>query len=520
MINKELIQQFKERIPIFDEKIHAFEKGEIDRNTFKGISGGFGSYAQKEGGYMLRLRLPGGRISKDTLKFIADSIKEHRINLLKLTTCQTIQLHNLTADNTVSLVGEALDFGIITLGGGGDNPRNTMCSPLSGIEKDEAFDVLPYAEVLGEYLVSRMPSLHMPRKLKVGFSNSPANETHVTFRDLGFAARKDGTFSVYCAGGLGPNPKLGVHILDGAKPEEVTLYASAMIRLFTEHGNYTSRAKARTRYLQDTLGVDGLRTQFLSYLEEARNAEKPWPITPGAPVCKRAEGTLDKALLTNTRVISQKQDGLYAVSYHPLGGRLSPEKTAELYEIIKDMEEIEIRLAPNGTMYIINLNANEVSRVLEATQDGAASLFETSISCIGTPICQHGLRNSFSLLSACIERVRQENFADRVLPQIRVSGCPSSCGTHQSGTIGFVGHTKKVDGKMMSAFKMYVNGRSEEDAKLGTEVAVILETVIPDFLVALGQEISRAGCVFEDWYPEHVEEFNQLAAEYADKTTS
>ena len=33
----------------------------------------------------------------------------------------------------------------------------------------------------------------MPRKLKVGFSNGPANETHATFRDLGFVAREDGT---------------------------------------------------------------------------------------------------------------------------------------------------------------------------------------------------------------------------------------------------------------------------------------------------------------------------------------
>lgn len=32
----------------------------------------------------------------------------------------------------------------------------------------------------------------MPRKLKVGFSSSPANLTHATYRDLGFAAREDG----------------------------------------------------------------------------------------------------------------------------------------------------------------------------------------------------------------------------------------------------------------------------------------------------------------------------------------
>ena len=224
MINQESIDKFRLELPVFEKNIRAFEAGEIDRNTLKGITGGFGSYAQKEGGYMLRLRLPGGRVSKDTLKFIVDKIKEHQIDLLKLTTCQTIQLHNLSADSVITLIRDALDFGIFTKGGGGDNPRNVMVSPLSGIEPGEFFDVYPYAKAAGEYLIDRMPSLHMPRKLKVGFSNSPENEVHATFRDLGFVARENGTFSVYCAGGLGPNPKLGVHIADGVCPDEVSLY--------------------------------------------------------------------------------------------------------------------------------------------------------------------------------------------------------------------------------------------------------------------------------------------------------
>ena len=33
-------------------------------------------------------------------------------------------------------------------------PRNVMCSPLSGVEKDEYFDVVPWAEAAGEYLLS------------------------------------------------------------------------------------------------------------------------------------------------------------------------------------------------------------------------------------------------------------------------------------------------------------------------------------------------------------------------------
>ncbi|WP_379696829.1 hypothetical protein [Mediterraneibacter gnavus] len=40
MLSKDLLQQFEDNITRFDENIHAFENGEIDRQTFKGISGG------------------------------------------------------------------------------------------------------------------------------------------------------------------------------------------------------------------------------------------------------------------------------------------------------------------------------------------------------------------------------------------------------------------------------------------------------------------------------------------------
>ena len=74
----------------------------------------------------------------------------------------------------------------------------------------EYFDVMPTAQAVNDYLLAQVREIRLPRKLKVGFSNGPANETHATFRDLGFVACADGTFDVYCAGGLGANPKMGV----------------------------------------------------------------------------------------------------------------------------------------------------------------------------------------------------------------------------------------------------------------------------------------------------------------------
>lgn len=62
------------------------------------------------------------------------------------------------------------------------------------------------------------------------------------------------------------------------------------------------------------------------------------------------------------RVIKQKQSGLYAVKYHPLCGNMSLDKWKELYDVVQDMDEVELRLTPQEDIYIVNLNGNEVQK--------------------------------------------------------------------------------------------------------------------------------------------------------------
>ena len=51
-------------------------------------------------------------------------------------------------------------------------------------------------------------------------------------RDRGFVACADGTFDVYCAGGLGANPKMGVLVDTGVAPRNV-LYDVCACLLYT-----------------------------------------------------------------------------------------------------------------------------------------------------------------------------------------------------------------------------------------------------------------------------------------------
>ena len=509
---EELLREFKEDMTEFREMTDKFYAKEVSMKEYKGFSGGFGSYAQKGGNAsMLRLRLPGGRLTKEKLKFVADSIAEYDVDKAHFTTCQTIQLHNLSAKAVCEIMEKAMNVGIITRGGGGDFPRNTMSSPLSGIEKGEYFDVLPYVEAVSDYLMGIIKTVNMPRKLKVAFSNSPANKTHATFRDLGFVARQDGKFDVYSAGGLGNNARMGVKVAECVEPSEVLYYVQAMVDTFVAYGNYENRAKARTRYMQETLGVEGYKEAYLEKLQAVKGNKKLTIIPEITEVTKQGDG----CEVSGKRIIAQKQDGLYAVVYHPIGGLPPVTKFAELYDVVKDMDQVEIRIAPDETIYVINLTGGEAKKVEAITEDGAQNLFETSVSCIGSTICQVGLRDSQGTLASIIDEVRKHDFADGVLPRIHISGCTSSCGTHQIGKLGFHGGAKRVDNVAEPAFTFHVNGCDVEGREcFGEQWGMMLQKEMPAFFVELGEAVQAENKTYDEWFEENPEKLRNIAEKY------
>lgn len=516
-------EDWKEDYKEFDEATEKFYKGEMDAKTYKGISGGFGSYAQRGGNAsMLRLRMSGGVMDLAKLKFIADAIETYHIKRVHLTTCQTLQLHDLDEATVKTLAVEALKCGIVTRGGGGDFPRNVTVSPLSGIEKGEYFNVLPWALAAADYLMTYIKGPKLPRKLKVGFSNTPANLTHATFRDLGFAAREDGTFDVYSAGGLGNNPAFGVKVAEKVEKDQILYYIEAMHQMFLAYGNYENRAKARSRYMQQTLGgAEKYKEAFLEKLKEVREIGKDLTLTlPEAEMGCEAETGCDAstAVFTNSgrnRVYTQKQPGLYSVHCHPVGGTPDPSLFVNLYKAICEIPGAELRLCPDESFYVINCREEDLEAVLHVTEDSAKTIFEESVACIGAHVCQQGIRDSQGLLQKLVEMERNEQFADGILPKIHISGCPSSCGTHQIGVIGFRGGAKTIDKVLKPAFNLYINGSDiQGQERMGEEVGTLLEEQIPDFLCALGHAVSDSGMDFDTWFAKNPEGIKAIATSF------
>ncbi|MGG7079342.1 nitrite/sulfite reductase [Clostridium sardiniense] len=515
-LNKELNKILKEEIITFRENGHKFLNKEINVGQFKGMSGGMGVYAHRGGQeFMIRLKTPSGRATKEDLAKIYEWASRYNLEWIHPTTREAIQLHGLGIDDVCDLMEEAMDYGIYTRGSGGNFPRNVAISPLSGVEKGEAFDVTPYAEAVNEYIMQRVYTYNLPRKIKIAMANNSSDAPHCTATDLGFLAVKENgenMFKVYLGGGLGRNPRLSVEYDELIKPEDVIYHVQAMIDLFMAEGDYSNKNKARIRYIVERMGEEEFVKCYKKHLaEQFENKDlkidvKEYEITKKG--CK--------ADVKHSRLVEQKQDGLYSVYFHPFGGKLNMSDLKGIIDATKDMEAVDFRFTMEEGMYIRNLNGKEAEKMLELTQGrGGEIKVMQSVSCIGVPICQMGLANSQGLLKSILDKLSNENVEKDLLPVMHISGCTNSCGVHEIGELGFTGKSKRVNDTPRKCFELHVGGKfAIGEAKLGEVYGDILDEEIPNFVYDLYTALEKDNAKFNDWYVENKEEFRNIVNKY------
>ena len=507
--------EIRASIKDFAKTCEKYYNGELSIPEYKSISGKFGTYSErghKTG--MLRLRVPGGMLDTDKLGFVIKSIEKYNIEKIHFTTNQSIQLHHLKPEIIPKLMLEAFDAGILTIGGGGDNPRNVLCSPLSGVEKGEFFDVSPYAKKASEFLTGLIGKINLPRKLKVSFSNTAANIVHATYRDMGFVAKANGKFDLYTAGGLGVNPEFGIKTAEDIEPKDILYYIMTMVQIFMKYGNYENRAKARTRYIPRTIGEEKYLSEFNRILKEIKDSEDLTLNIIIPSVTKQSNGSLAKP---SKNIIEQKQNGLYAVKYHPALGNPNLKTLKNLYDKVSCMDDVRLRLSTKEEMFIINLTGDEANEILDLLKsDNSNTELQESISCVGATICQQGIANSSGLLEKIIEVDKKENFADGVLPKLCISGCQSSCAAHETANVGFKGGKKKVDGVLSDVFDIFFDGcETQGNEHFGEVLGTIPADKIPEMFRKLGKEIQSKNSTFESWITDNKDKFMDIVKEYA-----
>lgn len=518
---EEMKELFLNEIPDFKQQCLKLINGDLTKLEYKGISGGYGVYAQRDlKSFMIRLRFSSGVITKSQLHKVYEFAKKYNLDSIHFTTRQAIQLHDLDVNGICDIMEEGIKNNIFTRGSGGNFPRNVGLSPLSGVDPDEAFDVTPYAVRVDKHFMSKITTYHLPRKLKVSFSSCPLDSAHTTVQDLGFlAVMKDNKpyFRVFVGGGLGKNPAVSLELDELIEPSEVLYYVEGLTKLFMDEGDYSNKHKARVRYMVYRLGEEEFMKKLKEYVvrEKENNNLDLYP--------ESIEYPNDGGIETNTkdcRLFSQKQKGYYSVYIHPTGGQLKLHDLKKLLNALDQCKNASIRLAMTEGIFIINLNGEEAEKILAVSKDfsGCTSI-EKSIACIGVPRCQMGIQNSQKMLCEIIDYFKEQSNDDNTIlnaiPRIYISGCMNSCGVHQIGAIGLTGKKKKVNGELCDAFEMFIDGDFElGKTRLGKSLGDFKADELPKILFEIGEKVANSDMDFYSYYAANEDEIKEITSNY------
>ncbi len=511
-ISEETKQAYMKDFPAFEEACRNFYAGELKPAKYKGISGKFGSYGQHGAKLsMIRLRFTGGIVNRDQMAFLADVIEKTPIKMLKFTTGSSLQLHHLREQEVLDLYKACLEQGIYCYGAGGDNPRNITASPLRGLTDQEYFDVSPYVDAVGSYALKIMPNLHLSRKWKTAISGGFENDAHATLKDLGFVATKDGKFDVYSGGGMGSiSPKLGLLIAEGVEPADILYYMEGFSHFYEDYGDHEHRGLARSRHIRDRIGDEKYKEILLDYVAKAHEKDLSFEVEDMAV---KKTGPVGEAP-ANPRIHAQKQQGLYYVEFHPLGGRPRPSTMKAIFSYLAGIDAAEFRINTDETAYMVNLTAEEAEKAAALTEeDHKSTNLERSITCVGSGICQQGMRYSLGLLKLIMDHFKEKGISFNALPPLHISGCPSTCTINRAAEIGFRGAVKRTEQGMEPAYILYAGGSSTlYHEKLTEDLYLMTERNIPLFLEDIVGKLN--GGDFSEWYEDHKDEFLATAEKY------
>jgi sulfite reductase (ferredoxin) len=480
-----------------EKKIRLFKEGKMPEEKFRSLRLARGVYGQRQPGVqMVRIKLPYGKMTLAQWERISHVSDEYSTGNLHLTTRQDIQIHFVSLDRTPEMWAELEKDDVTIREACGNTVRNITASDLAGIDRDEPFDVSPYAHAMFEYFLRKPLCQEMGRKFKIAFSSSEKDTALTFMHDLGAIPRIkniDGKevrgFKILIGGGLGAQPHLAITTHEFLEEDLLIPYLEAVLRVFDRHGERNSRHKARIKFLVQKIGIDAFNELVLQeqlalthqrYVVDKNKVQVSLPLENASIAPTTIASPFQFELWKNTNVVAQKQDGYHAIYVRVPNGNISSVTSRSLIQHLKNVIADDVRVTINQGLqfrYVKPEHLAYVYAVLEAHELAAPGFGSVAdiTSCPGTDTCNLGISNSTAtalVLAEVIEEEYPEFLYNKELA-IKISGCMNSCGQHGMASIGFHGSSLKAKGQVLPALQVLVGG-----AILGSGNARIADKVI------------------------------------------
>lgn len=463
--------------------------------------------AKKAGGgkaysMMVRLRIPGGRITSDQMLSMLDLCEELGNSTMKITTRQTIQLHAILKDDLRPTIKRINDIALSTLAACGDVNRNIMCCPAKRLGPIHAA-MEQLTDDLTETLAPQTSAYHelwltdpdtgektlegggqieplygptyLPRKFKVGIALPEDNCIDIYTQDIGFLAIVgDGEimgYNVLVGGGMGMTPSakktypaLGKRMAF-VKPEQAVGVAQAILKVQRDNGNRSDRKIARMKYLVNDWGIERFRGEVEKYFGESL-----------------ADCTEDDVHGFDDHMGWQEQgDGKWSYGLNIENGRLYDNEKRQLKAALRAVcheFKTEIRMTGHQSVIFTDIDDGDKEKLIGLVQkysvpttEETSTVRRWSMSCVALPTCGLAITESERRLPSIIDGLEQplaKLGLDKERFTIRMTGCPNGCARPFNADLALVGKAK-------DKYTLYAGG-----GWLGNRLAFIYKDMVTD----------------------------------------
>lgn len=508
--NVEAIKKAKDGLDVWDDILRYAETGyeTIDPDDMLRFRW-YGIYEQipKNGHFMMRVKIPGGNMTADQLRAVAEVTRDYARDIADVTTRQNFQFHWLTVKDLPPVIEILNRAGLTTSGACGDITRNICGSPIAGVNPTELIDERPLVEAVTKYFLNNKEFSDLPRKYKMCITGESNPSTQPEINDVGFYAvtrevngEKEVGFHVRVGGGLSSQPHLSQKLNIFVKPEQVVDVARGITEIFRDDGYRKSRAHSRLKFLVADWGAEKFLEVLIQHLG--------W--TPDPAVEWQEPSSLDYPNYTG--VHAQKQPGKYWICVSVITGRVNSTQLYKAAEISEKYCEGSIRTTHNQNIIFPNIdeaNLPEVKAALrEAGFEWEVSEFKRGgVSCTGTEFCNLALTETKGRLKEVVAHLESKLLWDDPI-RIHITGCPNSCGQHYIGDVGLYGCKARLkDGTQVEAYDVCLGGRLGSDAKfvraIGKKIPATLVKYAVENVLRKYKELKSGGETFGQFVDRH-----------------
>lgn len=454
---------------------------------------------RQEHRFMLRTRIPGGRISADQLEAVAGVIRDFGLGLEdhsepdrfgEITTRQDIQVHWVRFEALPEIWRRYDAVGLTSAQACGDTMRNPTACPVDGDDPRTVVPVAPLLEELRTFaLEEERLSAFLPRKFKVVVTGCPSDCAAVRLHCLAFtpARADDGTlgFNVHAGGGLSDSPRLADALDLFVEPSQVTDTVRATLGVFVDHGDFEHKAVNRFRVVVHELGADRVEQEIRTRL----------PYDPRPAGESLWTGAFEDHLGVHADVSGTHYVGLCV----PLG-RLTDGEWFEVARLARVHGDGGVRLTQRQNLVltgVVSVDTLLAEPFLQTYRPEPDPFERAVIACTSAPFCKFAIDDMKAggrrLIAHLRERVPAEGRERLEGLRIHMSGCKASCAQVQAAHIGFRATMTKDEHAFEQALDVALGGDLGE-GRLGHWVR--LEEPVEEAFASVTETL-RAVCAGE-----------------------